>query len=336
MNPLNRPVFSIKYVWKASFLIMLLVWADSGYAQHGRTPVQATKGMVVSEHFLASQVGNEILKQGGNAVDATVATALALAVTYPSAGNIGGGGFMLYHGADGHKTSFNFREKAPLAAETEMFLDENGNLQENRRREFPSAVGVPGTVSGLFLAHQKLGSLPWADLVEPAIRLAEEGFEVTWNLQRFLYFLEENRETYPSSAKAFLKNGKEVIGVGDILQQPDLAMTLRRIQRDGADGFYKGETARLFVEFMQKNGGLIDYKDLETYEAQELPPIEGQYRGYGIYGMPPPSSGGVTLVEMLNILEGFDLAKMGHNSSMYLHVLTEAMRRAYADRALNL
>lgn len=318
------------------FFIQCMLFVSPIFSQAGRTPVKAKQGMVVSAHYLASEVGRDILKKGGNAIDATVATAFALAVTYPSAGNIGGGGFLVYHSNDGQTTSFNFREKAPLQSDSEMFLDDDGKLKENMRRTFPLAVGVPGTVAGLYQAHKKLGKLKWEDLVEPAILLAQNGIEITWDMQRFLIFLKDNKDQYPSTAKVFLKEGKIPFEPGEIWRQQDLAKTLKRIQTHGADGFYKGETARLFVEFMKKNGGLITQEDLNNYEAQELQPIHGEYRGYDIYGMAPPSSGGVTMVEMLNILEEFDLNKMGHNSAMYLHVLTETMRRAYADRALNL
>lgn len=325
---------SVNLVW--IFIILCLLCFSPVFSQSGRIPVKAKQGMVVSAHYLASQVGRDILKKGGNAIDATVATAFALAVTYPSAGNIGGGGFLVYHSHDGKATSFNFREKAPLLSDSEMFLDDEGQIKGNIRHDFPLAVGVPGTVAGLYQAHQKLGKLKWSDLVEPAVKLAQNGIEITWDMQRFLIFLMDKRELYPSTAKAFLKNGKIPYEPGEIWKQKDLAETLKRIQAHGADGFYKGETARMFVEFMKKNGGLITLEDLNSYEAQELKPIHGQYRGYDVYGMPPPSSGGVAMVEMLNMLEGFNLNKMGHNSAIYLHVLTEAMRRAFADRALNL
>ncbi|MFQ5568617.1 MAG: gamma-glutamyltransferase [Rhodothermales bacterium] len=307
------------------------------FAQSGRTPVPAREGMVVSSHYLGSQAGNDILQKGGNAVDAAVATAFALAVTLPAAGNIGGGGFLVYHGADGAITSFNFREKAPLAATETMYLDENGEIRDNSNHAGLLAVGVPGTVAGLWLAHQRMGRLPWEDLVQPAIDLAEQGFPSTWAMQGFLRSLSRNDDPlYAATKDAFLKNGDTPYTPGETWKQPDLAETLKRIQKHGHDGFYKGETARLIADFMRKHGGLITEEDLAAYEAEEQPPIHGTYRGYDIYAMSPPSSGGVALVEMLNILEGFNLEKIGHNSALYLHLLTEAMRRAYADRAEHL
>jgi gamma-glutamyltranspeptidase/glutathione hydrolase len=306
-------------------------------AQSGRLAAPSRSGMVVSSHYLASEAGNEILRRGGNAVDAAVATAFALAVTLPSAGNVGGGGFMVYHGADGHATTFNFREKAPLAAHSEMFLDESGEIRDNSNHAGPLSVGVPGTVAGMWMAHQRLGSLPWEDLVEPAIRLAADGFPSTWAMQRWLTSLQDrDGPTFDATRRAFLKNGTDVYEPGESFKQPDLANTLRRIQRDGHDGFYRGKTARLLADFMREHGGMITEEDLATYEAVEQAPVHGTYRGYDVYAMPPPSSGGVAMVEMLNILEGFDLAKIGHNSALYLHLLTESMRRAYADRAMHL
>ncbi|MDX1406740.1 MAG: gamma-glutamyltransferase, partial [Saprospiraceae bacterium] len=320
----------------SSLFLLLLLFAQSASAQSGRIPAPARDGIVVSSHYLASQAGNDILTAGGNAVDAAIATAFALAVTLPSAGNIGGGGFMLYHGSDGEITSFNFREKAPLAATPDMFLNDQGEIRDNSNHQGPLSVGVPGTVAGLYLAHQRLGSLPWHQLLEPAIRLAEDGFPSTWAMQGFLKWLQAHRDEYPSTAQAFLKGGTMMYEPGEIWKQPDLAATLQRIQADGADGFYRGETARLFAEYMRQTGGMITEEDLKQYRAQELKPVHGTYRGHDVYAMAPPSSGGVVLVEMLNILEGFDLARLGHNSALYLHVLTEAMRRAYADRALHL
>lgn len=315
---------------------LLFSSAPLASAQSGRTPAPAKNGMVVSSHYLASEVGAQVLQDGGNAIDAAVATAFALAVTLPSAGNVGGGGFIVYHGADGEVTTFNFREKAPLAATTDMFLGPDGEIADNSNHEGLLSVGVPGTVAGLFLAHQRLGSKPWSDLVAPAVRLADKGFPSTWAMQGFLRRLQREREEVPSTAKAFLKNGTDLYEPGETFRQPDLARTLKRIQKDGRDGFYKGETARLIAKYMRDNGGLITEEDLALYEAEERTPIHGTYRGYDVYGMPPPSSGGVATIQMLNILEGFDLRRMGHNSAQYLHVLTESMRRTYRDRAMHL
>ncbi len=326
---------------KNSFFICLLLicsLAQSTFAQSGRIASRAEKGMVVTSHYLASEVGNEILQQGGNAIDASVATAFALAVTLPSAGNIGGGGFIVYHGNDGEQTTFNFREKAPLAATRDMFLGEDGKIKANSNHEGILSVGVPGTVAGLYKAHQKMGKLPWEDLVAPAIKLAENGFPSTHYMNSFLEWVKDHKdeELYKATAEAFLKDGQKIYKQGELFKQPDLAKTLKRIQQHGADGFYKGETAQLIENVMKKHGGLITKEDLARYEAEELKPVTGTYRGYNIVSMPPPSSGGVTLIEMLNILEGFDIKEMGHNSAEYLHVLTEAMRRGYADRAQHL
>ncbi|HSH46458.1 MAG TPA: gamma-glutamyltransferase [Longimicrobiales bacterium] len=296
------------------------------------TAARGQEAMVVSAHLIASQVGEEIMRKGGNAVDAAVATGFALAVVYPSAGNIGGGGFMVIRFPDGEATAINFREKAPLAAHPEMWLDENGEYDYQRHHLSHVAVGVPGTVAGFAMAHQKYGSLPWEDLVEPAVRLAEDGFEVTPGLARSLENILPDFEPYPASVAAYSKDGVPY-EVGDTMRLPDLAASLARIRDNGRDGFYQGETARLLVEEMERGGGIITQEDLDRYEAEEREPIRGTYRGYGIIGMPPPSSGGVGLVEMLNILEGFELGSMEHNSGEYIHHMVEAMRRSYLDRA---
>lgn len=313
--------------------ILMLVFSFQLSAQSGRIPIPAKNGMVVSSHYLGSQAGKDILAKGGNAIDAAVATAFALAVTLPSAGNLGGGGFLVYHGANGDQTTFNFREKAPKAATPTMFLDENGEVKDNSNHSGTLSVGVPGTVAGLWAAHQKMGKLPWKDLVQPAIDLAEKGIPSSWAMQGFQKrMMKATASVYDGTKKAFLKNG-QLYEPGETWKQPDLAATLKRIQKDGRDGFYKGKTAKLIAKFMKKHNGLITKEDLADYQPTEQKPIHGKYRGYDVYGMPPPSSGGVAVVEMLNILEGFNLKKMGHNSATYLHILTEAMRTAFADRA---
>ena len=314
-----------------SFVLLALV--VQAFADGGRTPTYAKNGMVSSASRLASEVGVETLKNGGNAVDAAVATAFAMAVTWPSAGNIGGGGFLVYHGGDGHATAFDFREKAPLAASEEMYLGVDGRVVNNSNHFGPLAVGVPGTVAGLWKAHQELGSLPWADLVAPAVALAREGIPITYSLQTGFARSQGRFRQYPSSAAVFFKPDGSLYELGEIWVQPDLAATLELIRQNGKDGFYAGENARRLAQFMADMGGLITEEDLARYEAVEREPIRGSYRGHEIISMPPPSSGGVVLVEMLNILEGYDLAALGHNSAEYLHVLTETMRRAYADRA---
>ena len=301
-------------------------------AEGGRTPLRVQNGIVTSASRLASDVGVDILKQGGNAVDAAVATAFAMAVTWPTAGNIGGGGFLVYHGEDGHATTFDFREKAPLASTERMYVGADGLSTNEQHRGFLS-VGVPGTVAGLYQAHQKHGTLPWSMLVNPAVQLARNGIPVTWSLYSGFRNNQAFWEQFPSSAEVFLKADGSPYQLGDTWKQPDLARTLERIRDEGRDGFYRGENARMLAAFMQANGGLISEQDLAMYEAVEREPVRGTYRGYEIVSMPPPSSGGVGIIQMLNILEGFDLADMGHNSAQYLHVLTEAMRRSYANRA---
>jgi len=304
-------------------------------APSGKGPARAQSAMVTSATELASRVGEEILRAGGNAVDAAIATGFALAVTYPQAGNIGGGGFMVIRFPDGTSTAIDFREKAPLSAHPEMFLDSAGNYSYDIHHNSHIAVGVPGTVAGLELAHKKYGKLPWAKLVEPSVRLAADGFPMMSYLSRSLKGVLPDMKKYPASVAAYSKNGVPY-EVGELFRQPDLARTLERIRDQGRDGFYKGETARLIVEEMKRHGGLITYEDLERYEAKERAPVRGTYRGYEIISMPPPSSGGVALIQMLNILEGFDLKSMGHNSPKYLHHLAETMRLAFRDRARHL
>jgi gamma-glutamyltranspeptidase / glutathione hydrolase len=317
----------------AALLTTLLILGSIHSDAAGRIAVRGYNGVVASSSAIASEVGIEVLRDGGNAVDAAIATAFALAVTWPAAGNIGGGGFLVYHGADGFATTFDFREKAPLAASSDMYLDADGNVKDNSNHEGILAVGVPGTVAGLQLAHERLGSLKWKDLIEPAIRLASDGIPISWALHDDFKDSKARFDRYPSSARIFSKRDGSLYEPGDIWVQKDLANTLRRIQKNGRDGFYSGKTAQLIADFMAANGGIITLEDLQAYEAVEREPVRGSYRGYEIISMPPPSSGGIVLVEMLNILEGFDLKAMGHNSAAYLHVLTETMRRAYADRA---
>lgn len=325
-------IITHRLLGKTLALLLVLLLPLSLYAQSGRTPLRVENGIVTSASRIASEVGVDVLRQGGNAVDAAVATALAMAVTWPSAGNIGGGGFLVYHTADGFATTMDFREKAPLAASERMYVGEDGLSTNMQHRGFLS-VGVPGTVAGLYEAHRKYGSLPWADLVAPSVALARDGIPVTYALydgfRRNLSFWEQ----FPSSAEVFLHEDGSLYQMGDTWVQPDLARTLERIQHEGRDGFYRGENARMLAQFMRDNGGLITEDDLALYEPVEREPIRGTYRGYDIVSMGPPSSGGIGIVQMLNILEAYDLAAMGHNSAQYLHVLTEAMRRAFADRA---
>ena len=323
----------MRFITKTFVLTLTVLLSITLFAEGGRTPLRAKNGIVTSATHAASQVGVDIMKQGGNAVDAAVATAFALAVTWPTAGNIGGGGFMVYHGNDGKATTFDFREKAPLAATERMYLGLDGLVVDNSNHRSLLSVGVPGTVAGMYKAHQELGNLPWADLVAPAVKLAREGIPVTWELYSGFRSNQSFWDEYPSSAQVFLKADGSPYELGDTWVQPDLAATLELIQTQGRDGFYKGKNAKMLADFMRANGGIITEEDLEKYEAVEREPVRGTYRGYEIVGMPPPSSGGVVMIEMLNILEGYDLASYGHNSAQYLHLLTEAMRRSYADRA---
>ena len=296
-------------------------------------PVRAPDGMVVSESVHASKAGADVLAAGGNAVDAAIATGLALAVTHPSAGNIGGGGFMVIRFPDEATTAIDFREKAPLASHPEMWLDESGEYSRTTHHNSYKAVGVPGTVAGFWKAHRLYGTQEWRRLVSPAVALARDGFNISDRLAGGLQRLVEGRGApYEGTVASFSMDGRS-LEPGHKLVQSDLARTMERIADDGRDGFYKGETARLFVAEMERDGGIITLEDLVRYQAKERTPVKGTYRGYDIISMPPPSSGGIAMVQMLNILEGYDLASMGHNSPDYIHHLTEAMRRAYRDRA---
>ncbi len=315
------------------FLVLLFFGFASAQAGGAKSPVRAKNGMVVSAHHLASQAGVEILKKGGNAVDAAIATGLALAVVHPAAGNIGGGGFMIVFTNKGEVTAFDFREKAPLAAQEGMYVDAKGNYVKDLNHEGYLAVGVPGTIAGFDLALNRFGKKSWSELTAPAVNLAEKGFVLSWALAADFKSERSDFSRYPSSVKVFFKRNGADYETGEVWKQPDLARTLKRIQKNGKDGFYKGETARLLAADMKKHGGLITEADLASYEAKERVPLHGVYRGHDIYSICPPSSGGTALIEMLNILEGYDLKSYGHNSAQYLHFLAEAMRRAFADRA---
>ncbi len=292
---------------------------------------RSTKGLVVSTERHASTAGVEALKAGGNAMDATVATAFAMAVSYPSCGNICGDGFMLYHGAEGTVTALDFRAVAPKAVSMKMFLNEQGELKTSPW-EGTISVGVPGTVLGMETAHNRYGSLPWKQLIEPAIQLAENGFKVDERLHQEMKACERTFKEYPSSGKVFLKEDGGFYQPGETLKQPDLAKTLMRIQKYGSHDFYHGETARLLVDFIQENGGILTLEDLADYRVIEKEPLKGSYRGYDVYTMGPPSSG-VTFLEMLNILEGYDLGGIKVDSAEYLHMLTETMRLSQRDRS---
>ncbi|HEY0322127.1 MAG TPA: gamma-glutamyltransferase [Pyrinomonadaceae bacterium] len=301
-----------------------------------REPVRGRHGMVASTSGIASRIGADVLKRGGNAVDAAVAVAFALAVVYPQAGNLGGGGFMMIRLKDGRNVALDYREMAPARATRNVYLDEKGELIKGEGSSTLGyrAAGVPGTVRGMELALKKYGSgrLSWAQLIEPARRLAANGFPVSFNLARSLREASDMLGKYEDSRRIFLNDG-EFYSEGDTLRQPELAATLARLERRGAREFYEGETARLVVEDMKRHNGLMTLEDLRGYVAKERQPVRGSYRGFEVISMPPPSSGGVILLEMLNILEDYDLKSMDWASSHTTHVLIETMRRAFADRA---
>ncbi len=304
-----------------------------------REPVRAKHGIVASQHQLASRVGVEILKKGGNAVDAAIAVALTLAVVYPEAGNIGGGGFMLIRFKDGKTRAIDYREMAPQAADRNIFLNEKGELidGEGGSEIGYRASGVPGTPAGLDMAFQKFSSkkLAWRELVEPARRLALDGYVLSHRLAELFEAYSESLSKYEDSRKIFLNGGK-YFNEGDILRQPELAATLARMQRFGAREFYTGQTAKLIAADMKRHNGLITADDLKNYRAVEREPLRGTYRGHEIISMPPPSSGGIVMLQILNTLERYDLAKFGHNSAQKYHVYAEASRRAFADRAVHM
>ena len=299
-------------------------------------PVLAKNGMVASQEKLATGVGLEILKSGGNAVDAAVAVGFALAVTHPQAGNIGGGGFMLVHLASRNETiAIDYRETAPAAMTRDVFLDEKGEADPKKSRDSALGIGVPGTVAGLALAHEKYGSgkLSLAQLIAPAIKLAREGFAVEDDLADSLPRVAPRLARWPASAKIFLKSDGAPLTRGDRLVQSDLAASLEVIAASGARAFYEGPLAEKIVASVRTSGGIMTVDDLKSYRAIERAPVRGNYRGYDILSMPPPSSGGVHLIQILNILEGFPLRELGAGSAATLHLMIEAMKPAYADRA---
>ena len=297
----------------------------------GSVPIRAQQGIVASQNEIASRIGADVIKEGGTAVDAAVATAFALAVVHPTAGNIGGGGFLVYRPAKGDAAAYDFREMAPAKASPTMFLKDGKYSAELHHNSY-LAVGVPGTVAGLHMAWKDQGMLPWKRLVDPAIALARDGFMVTEALSRSLKNAQREMQKYPASVAAFTKSGVPY-EPGETLKQADLAKTLERIATQGPAGFYQGETALLLEKDMLAHGGLITREDMKNYAAKKRVPVKGTYRGYEVISMPPISSGGVAIIEMLNILEGYDIAKMGSGSADAIHVMAEAMKRAYADRA---
>ena len=309
---------------------LLFLVSHSTYAIYP-APVTAKNGLVVSEHALASQVGVDILKKGGNAIDAAVAVGYALAVVNPCCGNIGGGGFMLIHLANGKNIFLNFREKAPLAAKPDMYLDKNGNLIPNKSINGYLAIGVPGTVLGLDEALKRYGSMKREDVMAPAILLADNGFQLSdFDLDIMNEAINDFRQQQ-NVAAIFLKNNR-LYDSGDILIQKNLAHTLKLIAKAGPDAFYKGDIAKEIVAESKKNGGILSEDDFAQYSVEEYMPITCTYRGYVVTSSPPPSSGGTTLCEILNILEPYPLDKMGFHSAQGTHFIVEAMRNAFADR----
>lgn len=331
MNQLKK-LSSLILIVTFSFLFILPIQNKAAWGE----PVRAKNAIVASQHELASKIGADVMKRGGNAVDAAVAVALALAVVYPEAGNLGGGGFMLIRFADGTAHAIDYREMAPAAANRDIFVDKDGNLIKGEGSSTIGyrAAGVPGTPAGLEMAWKKYGSgkLTWSQLVEPARNLAVNGYVLSKRLADLFIAYKGNLEKYEESKRVFLNNGN-YYKEGDVFKQPDLALTLARLQKFGSKGFYEGQTAKLIADDMKAHNGLITLEDLKNYKPRERTPLRGSYRGHEIITMPPPSSGGTLLLHVLGILEGYDIHAMEHNSAIKYHVLTEALRRGFADRA---
>ncbi|WP_428848333.1 gamma-glutamyltransferase [Shewanella olleyana] len=297
-------------------------------------PIWAKNGMVASQESIATRIGVDILKQGGNAVDAAVAVGFALSVTLPRAGNIGGGGFMMVHLAESNKTiAIDYRETAPAKAHKDIFLDEKGNANPKLSREHGLAVGVPGTVMGLELALDKYGTMKLKDVIKPSIKLAKNGIRINSDLADSLDGLKRRISQWPSSAEIFYKKNGDSFSVNDTLIQTDLAQSLSLIAQHGSKGFYQGETAEKIVSAINGAGGMMTLDDLTNYTVIEREPVRGSYRGYEVVSMPPPSSGGIHIIEMLNVLENYPIQKLGHNTAQTLHLMTETMKHAYADRS---
>ena len=318
------------------YLALLALGLSLATPALGETAVTAQHGMVVAQEARAAKIGVEILAKGGNAVDAAVATGFAMAVTYPRAGNIGGGGYMVIHRAGQNAdVAIDYRERAPAATTRDIFLDERGEADPRKSRDSALAIGVPGTVAGLALAHARYGSglFTLADLIAPAISLARDGFAVEDDIADSLPRVQTRLARWPSSAKIFLKGDGGVLASGDTLVQRDLAATLEAIARGGPHAFYEGAVADKLVAAVRAAGGIMTREDLKNYRPVVRRPVRGTYRGYGIVSMPPSSSGGVVLIEMLNILEGYKLSDPGTDKALRLHLMIEAMKRGYADRA---
>lgn len=313
-----------------------LVMFPVGMRAASPDPVRGKHAMVASQHEIASRIGVEVMKKGGNAVDAAIAVGIALAVVYPEAGNLGGGGFMLIRKKDGTTQAIDYREMAPKAAHRDIFVDKDGNVIRGDGGSTVGyrASGVPGTLAGYDLAFKKYGSgkVKWSDLVEPSRIVAKDGYVLSHRLAQLAYGYREWLSKFPESNRIFLRNG-DYYKEGEVFKQPELAETLGRISREGAKEFYTGKTAQLIAADMKANNGLITLEDLKNYVAKERTPLRGTYRGHEIITMPPPSSGGIVMLQVLNMLEAYDIRAMGANSAAKLHVLTEASRRAFADRA---
>ena len=306
------------------------IYAQTATAQ----PIWAKNGMVSSQEALATRAGVEILKRGGNAVDAAVAVGFALAVTLPRAGNLGGGGFMLVHLNEQNKTiAIDYREMAPAKAHKDIFLDKQGNPVSKLSREHGLAVGVPGTVMGMELALEQYGTMSMEQVIAPAINMAKNGISVTPDLARSLSGLKRRLSQWPSTKAVFYKADGSSYQVNELLKQPELAHSLSLIAKQGSKGFYQGETAQKIVSAVTDAGGIMTLDDLKQYKAIERKPVSGEYRGYQVVSMPPPSSGGVHVVQMLNVLEQFPIDKLGHNTANTIHLMAETMKRAYADRS---
>jgi gamma-glutamyltranspeptidase/glutathione hydrolase len=311
-------------------LLAALLSCAPGLQGSSVRPLHARHAIVASVHELASRAGVDIMQAGGNAVDAAVATGFALAVVHPEAGNLGGGGFMLIRMADGATHFVDYREKAPAAATANMYLDPQGKVIGDASIVGYKAIGVPGSVAGMVYAEKKYGKLTLKQVIAPAIKLARDGYALTWEEARDLRY-ETSMAAFPDSRRIFQRDGK-YYEQGEIFRQPELARTLERIAAD-PDDFYHGAMGQELATFIQKGGGLITAEDLAKYEVKEREPVRGSYRGYDIISAPPPSAGGTTLIEILNILEGYDLAKLGNRSSQSIQLTVEAFRRAYFDKS---
>lgn len=337
---MTRPMFrSLTALATASLIALAPVAAPAQEAaifsrMDAVHPVWAKSAMVSVQEAVAAEVGLQVLKDGGNAVDAGVAVALALAVTLPRAGNLGGGGFMMVHdAASGETRAIDYREMAPASATRDMYLDAEGNADSQLSRFHGLAVGVPGTVAGMQLALETYGTMTLAEAAAPAIKLAEDGIVVTADLADSLKALEKRLKVWPASAAIFFKEDGSFYEPGDVIKQPDLAATLKMIAAEGPDGFYKGEVAEKIAASVQEAGGSMTVEDLANYKAVIRAPVTGTYRGHEIVSMPPPSSGGTHIIQILNVMEGYPVGFLGHNSSDTIHLMAEAMKRAYADRS---